>query len=253
MALVTRNGLWLSRKGPALPDPLDPAGALPDGALRAVPYDGLLQAMAQGEMRLEATADVVMYSGGSNVLLGAGGAPGVVAVGSNSVVVNAAALAVLGPLVVVGVTDGASNTAGGEAALDGAGLQLASDLDASDAYEKSLRWRAGEALARAGRGGLATALAPGAASNAPLWEALGGGHLRVTAPGRATAAGVAFGPGAVVSYGLVVDQLEMLELYKRATDGLGGETFQRLLQAGSTLAGRALTLADLPTSVNPYY
>ena len=57
-----------------------------------------------------------------------------------------------------------------------------------------------------------------------------------------------------MSCGLVVNSQEQLEVYKRATDGLGGETFQRFLQVGSTGAlGRALTLAGLPTSVNPYF
>lgn len=273
MAVVAQQGLWLSRAGTFAQDPLTVQIARAGGSSSSISsgssnYTGLVQAMASGEMRFASGSNLQLYSAASNVLLGAGGLSNVVVVHSNLVLLNADAL-VQGDLrlrgclrstpapevnvqnTVVRLGFAASNEAAPagspEPALHGAGILLESDADASNVYEKSLRWRAGQRVGQ-GAAGLVSA---GGASNGPCWEFRGGG-LRLTAPVRAPGrAGVAHSNTVgEVSYGLHINEREELVLYKRWTvpgSNASAEFLQNVFTFGST--GAPFTQ---PTSPNPF-
>ena len=245
MALIARNGVWLTRREFAA-DPLLPGvhGALGE----RIAYDGLVQAIATGEMRLASTSNLQVYSATSNVLLGAGGMNNVISVSSNLVQINAD-VHIRGTLEAflsteINLQDKVMRLAypevGSEALitdqyLDGSGIMLADKLVGN--YEKSIKWHAAAGL------GASAFVARGGASNESFWEVRGGG-LRMTTPQRAAGRG-----GGEVSYGMHINEKEELEMYKRWTDGSGREYTQRVFTFGSA------TPTDMPTPVsrNPFY
>jgi hypothetical protein len=245
MALIARNGVWLTRREFAA-DPLLPGV---HGALgQRIAYDGLVQAIATGEMRLASTSNLQVYSALSNVLLGAGGMSNVISVSSNLVQINAD-VHIRGTIEAflsteINLQDKVMRLAypevGSEASitdqyLDGSGIMLADQLVGN--YEKSIKWRTAAGM------GTAAFVARGGASNESFWEVRGGG-LRMTTPKRASGRG-----GGEVSYGMHINEKEELEMYKRWTDGSGREYTQRVFTFGSA------TPADMPTPVsrNPFY
>ena len=208
MALLAHRGLWLTRSGFAR-DPMTPAAFAPDAML----HDGLVQAMATGDLRLACASNLQLYSSAHNVLLGAGGMSNVVSVSSNLVEIRGDVL-VLGSLDAVATTelhvrdkllrigyDGGGGVVP-DVALDGAGIELGGGAPAAAGvpasyYEHSFRWR------RAAGAGLGAMLTPGGASNEPFWELRGGG-LRLTTPCRAA------GGSGEVSYGMHINDREEL-------------------------------------------
>lgn len=241
MALVAQNGLWLTREGFAR-DPLTPGAA---GGPQGVLYDGLVQAMASGELRLAAGSNLQVYSAASNVVLGAGGVADVVTVRADGVDIRGA-VRVLGTIDAISSSDllvrdklvrvshEASSCNLPDDVLDGAGVALGS---AAQRYERSLRWRRG-----LGASAEAAALAVGATSNEGFWELRGGG-LRLSAPRRAD------GGAGQVSYGMHINEREELVMYKAWSPSPGEPlVYQRVFTFGSTAQPLAL-----PTSANPYY
>jgi hypothetical protein len=150
MALVARNGVWLTRTG-ILPDG---AGRLPAG----MDVSGVVQAIADGNIRFASSNNVQLYSAASNITLGCSGLPDVLRVEAGRV--DAAALR---------VRDGSLGLAGS----NGSGIAL----DSTDgiATERHVRWRA--------------------SAEGPCWEMAGGG-LRLTAspnPSSSSGRSVSFG------------------------------------------------------------
>ncbi len=251
MALVTRNGLWLTRQAPqeGFQDPFtrhffDHASPW-IGRTSPIPPDGLVQAMASGAMRLAAGSNVQLYSAESNVLLGAQGVSNVLLVSSNAVTIHGdlrvrgavdavttTELFVRDKIVRVAVPQSASALVA-ESDLDSAGLALA-----AGAYDKALLWRQG------GAGALSVG------RSAPYWEAVGG-MLRLTLPARADAAKTA--AGGRVGYAFAINAQEQLEIYKHWTDAVGGdERSMRVLCAGPPMAAAGAAGPSLPSSTNPY-
>ena len=242
MALVARNGLWITRAGAQVADPyslaFSPLAPTPPTPLT---YDGMVQAIASGEMRLAAGSNILLYSASSNVQIGAQGVANVFTISSNAVTVE-------GDLRVRGVVDALSTSElhvsdkvvrlaiptpqsaiVAEADLSGAGVAIA-----PGAYAKSLLWNVGS------EGGRAAAML---SNDASYWE-LSGGALRVTLPTRADAAKAA--AGGAVSYALRINAQEQLEIVKFWTDATGGPLKrQRVFSAGATASNAAL-----PTSAS---
>jgi hypothetical protein len=239
MALVARNGIWLTRSTQFASDPFSPlAVQTPFGT------DGLVQAIASGEMRLAAASNVQLYASLSNVLLGAQGTSNVLSVGSNAVTI-------FGDLRVHGTMDTVSSTllhlndkvvqvsvpgAPGdhvmvsEADLDGSGLAVA-----PGAYEKSVLWNAGAAFLRS--------------SNTPYWQ-VRGGALRVVVPARSNAGLTE--AGGETGFQLGINDNEEVELLKTWKDGaVGALHAQRIMTWGCEDAPASLE-ALLPKSTNPY-
>lgn len=202
---------------------------------------GLIEAVAAGDLRLStpgeavlaAQAAVAMRVGGAQVL--SVRAAGVEVQGSVTVAgdvnvqgtlntVNTTELAVQDKVVRVARPSGGAGVT--EAFLDGAGLLV--EPPATDAVERSLRWRRG-------RLGVAALGGPGGASNEPCWEVRGAG-LRLT---RARDAQL----DAEVSYGLRVNEREELEFYKRWTGAGGQEGFVRLGALGRAAPAPAAAAA----------
>lgn len=263
MALVAHAGLWLTRQTqPRLyADPfskqLSPAApglALPFGT------DGLVQAMASGEMRLAACSNVQLYASLSNVLIGAQGSSNVISVGSNTVTIQ-------GNLRVVGSVDTVSSTelrlvdkivhvavpTEGVAAikdvdLDASGLMVTS-ATAVMGQAKSVLWRLGGATTG---DPTVTPAAWLASYQAPRWELRGGG-LRITVPSRSNTAQAA--AGGELMCAITFNSNEDVEMTRLWTNASGASAkAQRVLAFGYSAPGGAKpTLAQLlPTSANPY-
>ena len=244
MALLARTGVWLTRRGMAT-DPFLPNPAL---GVAGVKYDGLVQAIASGEMRLSSASNLQIFASSANVLVGAGGQSNVLLVGSNLLVINAN-VQVRGSVdsytsTEVNLQDkvlrlacpSPSNLPVDDTYLHGSGLVIADGTYALSNYAKSMRWN------MAAGTGAKSMLAVGGASNEPYWELRGGG-LRLTTPLRAS--------GAVgeVSFGMHINHREELEMYKRSFDAVtGAETYQRVFTFGSA-AGTFAT----PTSRNVFF
>jgi hypothetical protein len=244
MALVAHNGLWLTRQGFA-PDPLHPLspGVSPVGP-QGVLHDGIVQAMASGELRLAAGSNLQIYSAMGGVKMGAGTVTDVVTIRQDGVDVRGS-LRILGTLDAVASSDlqvrdklvrvsheGAGCNLSDEV-LDGSGIALGSD---AQLYERSVRWRKG--LAESAQD---ASMAPGATSNAGFWEVMGGG-LRITCPTKAD-------PNRRVSYGMHINEQEELVMYKAWSAAPDKPmAYQRVFTFGSTS-----TPLQLPTSSNPYF
>ena len=208
------------------------------------PSDGLLEAVAAGDLRLVTASNAVLVASGDITMSAAGrevarlGAQGLVVHGDLSVdgVVNTVSTSELHVAdTLVRLARPLSNSPPPlEAYLEGAGVLLEPPL--GDAVERSLRWRRG-ALGAAALG------KAGGASNEPFWEARGGG-VRLS---RARA--VPFAPSGEVAFGLRVNEGEELEVYKRWTDASGGASrvtrvaaFGREPSAGKAYPPPALSL-----------
>ena len=244
MALIARNGVWLTRK-PFADDPFASVGA---PTQNRVAYDGLVQAIASGEMRLASASNMQIYSSTSNVLLGAGGMSNVISVRSNIVEINAdvrirgavesylsTEINLQDKVMRLAYPDKGAEASVSDAYLDGSGIVLANEVMGN--YEKSIRWRASAGL------GAGAFVARGGASNESFWELRGGG-LRLSTPKRAA------GGTGEVSYGMHINEKEELEMYKRWTDGAGHEYFQRVFTFGG---GTLPSDMPVPVSKNPFY
>jgi hypothetical protein len=263
MALIARNGVWLTRATAPVPD-----GSLVQsvvGSTWPLSSDGLVQAIASGEFRMTAGSNMQLYSALSNVQLGAQGSSNTLTVTSNAVeirgqlrirgtvdAISTSDLSVQDKVVRVSVPSpiAPATTAPqlSELDLDASGLALA-----PGAYEKSMLWRVG--------GQQGTALVLPSTENAyseafalPRWDAVGGA-LRMTIPSRCNAAMAA--AGGTVGYGFTINAREELELIKYWTDAsTGAEKAQRVWCVGGGAASVSPIDAGedalLPTSVNPY-
>jgi hypothetical protein len=240
MALIARNGLWLTRKGFAS----DPFSFTTGGVAGRLEYDGLVQAIASGEMRLASASNMQVYSANSNVLLGAGGMSNVISVRSNLVEINAnvhirgavesymsTEINLQDKVMRLAFPDVGSEATINDAYLDGSGISLADELVGN--YEKSIKWHSAAGI------GASAFVAKGGTSNESFWELRGGG-MRLTTPKRAAGRG-----NGEVSYGMHINEREELEMYKRWTDGSGHEFFQRVFTFGSAMP------ADMPTPMSP--
>lgn len=190
MSLIARNALWFSRGGGD-----DVPASLPNDPPAG---EGLIQAIAGGAMRLVGAANITMHSTASNVTIGAYGAPNVVTVGSNSVIINGnvyirggieslttVELVVQDKVVrIARPLDNAPQLSDEE--LKGAGIVVDGGRG-GDADEKSIRWM------------------PPYANHPARWKVGGGGiHVERT-----------FDQGArTVSYGLQVNDREELEIVR---------------------------------------
>ncbi len=256
MALVARNGLWLTRGGVAAADPFAPH------QLTSVPfgYDGLVQAMATGEMRLAAASNVQVYASTSNVLLGAQGTSNVLSVGSNAVTIT-------GDLRVYGTMD---TIASSEMHLQDKVVRVAvlppeqvaaqptlqvrdADLDASGlaiasgSFGKAVLWRAG-ALSNAGSNPALLTAELLASSNAPYWQLQGGG-LRFGVAARSNAGLTAAGGG--LGCALTFNADEEIEVYKVWSESSADAVcMQRIMVWAMSDPVNADTL--WPQSTNPY-
>lgn len=244
MALVARNGLWLSRV------PL--YGSNATNALRT---DGVVEAVASGRLTLSSLGgEVCLSSRSSNVVIGAGGNASAITVSSNAVVIDAD-LRVLGVLETVNTNDlnvadvlisvaYGSLPSDATAVTDGAGL-LVGTGPATDgkASERSIRWRAGLSPLSADPSVVAPSSA-GGASNAGCWD-VRGGSLRLTSASSSRE----------VSYGLRVNELSELELFKRVQPlpaSVASVASYRRVACFGGVASTAGAL-QLPTSVNPWF
>jgi hypothetical protein len=233
MAYLSRGGLWLTSTGSS----------------NAARTDGILQAVAKGEMRLSSTAADVFVSaqGASNaVRIGAGGLTDVLSVGSNLVVVNADLqvrgtidrtfandLYVKDVVICVGVGDSGTGLTAPSAVVDGAGLVVGDAEVAGSAagvpHETSVRWR---------RAATASNALPSA-----CWDLRAGQDacVRLTRP-RPSAA-----PGVELSYGLRTNARDELELFRATAGPVAGvdATYRRLVcfsGARGTTTGTGITL-----------
>lgn len=251
MALVARNGLWLTRASPAVE------------TASAVRTSGLIEALATGEMRFASTGDnMYIASLTSNVVIGSFGTPDVITVGSNTVTVNAD-LQVVGTVQTVHTADlyvqdyvvsvACGALPGDSASTDGAGVIVGapSNFDGTP-DERSVRWRAGQVAGTVA----SVASAPGGASNGPGWD-VRGGWLRLTATVPGSQGGQPWAGAAVdreVSYGFRVNELDEMELFKRtlpsACNNDDGAASYRCVVAFGGSAGA--TGVPLPKSYNPW-
>jgi hypothetical protein len=219
MALVARNGLWLTKGVPA------------DAQLRAT---GIVEAVATGQLRLASLASTVAFD--------AGGQASVLTIGSNSVVVNANLdvrgavnniqtndLFVRDRLICVANGDGLAAAAD---LTDGAGVLVGGAATEGTSNEVSVRWHK-----------------PAAAGAQPVWD-LSGGALRIsrTMPG-----------GVVVSYALQISDAAELEVTRRTAPFAAAESaakYQRVAVFGRPATGAeaasGASAIVLPTSTNPF-
>lgn len=256
MALVARNGIWLTRSPATAVDPfsaqLNAAGSSASQVPVPFGYDGLVQAMASGEMRFAAASNVQLYASSSNVLIGAQGTSNVISVGSNAVTIHGN-LRVLGTMdtissselhlvdkvIMLAVPEGSSAASAtsacniDEAQLDGAGIRAA-----GSGYAKALLWQQGLG---------SNAFLSGC--NAPHWR-LFGGALGLTVPARSNTAQTA--SGGSVGCALRFGRQEQVELHKTWKDqSAAAEKSQRLLTLTCGEPGGDLE-TWMPRSSNPY-
>ena len=245
MALVARNGLWLTRS------------EAPPPSLRT---DGIVEAVASGKLTLSSLGDNVYLSSlTSNVVIGANGSAGVITVTSNQVIINAD-LQVLGTVDTIHTNDlhiadrllnvaSMSAVTDAPSATDGAGILVGcAALTDGAANERSIRWRAG--LSPLSTDASATEPMQGGSSNAGCWD-VRGGCLRITASVLGVpATGM---PAREVSYGLRVNESDELEMFKRVLPSGSNETaasYRRVVCFGGAAAPSGAL--QLPTSRNPW-
>lgn len=250
MALVSPNGLWLTRANPV-------------NNLRT---DGLIEAMATGSLTLSSTRDIVSITSlTSDVILGGAGNPGTVTIGSNMTTIN-------GDLTLNGEID---ILYANDVVLTNRVISVASDVNSNDAYfangagiviadsqaigtddERSIVWRSGISDNFYG-----TALTvDGAASNMGSWEV--NGALRITVPVPATSNAYpanknggmqpGYEVGRLVSYGFRVNRYDEFELFKRVlpfscNNDERGASYRVVARFGGAAGPDAISL---PTSVN---
>lgn len=259
MAFVAQNGFWLTRDGFA-PDPLNSNN---NPLLGGVLYDGVVQAIAAGELRLASGNELQVYSGDSNIRLGAGGVTDVMTVRPDGVDIQGT-LRVLGSIDAlmssellvrdklvrvchVAPEQGQGQGQGQEPELsvdvaDGAGLAVGGE---SQPVERSVRWRRAHLAAHSSP----PECSPEPAATQGVWEVRGGG-LRL-APASASNAPAE----QEVAYSMHINERDELVIYKVVTrrrllaPDAATTTYQRVFTFGGTTT-EPLTL---PTSRNPYY
>lgn len=224
MALVMRNGLWLTKTAPA-------------DALLPPRSTGMIEAVATGQLRLASLS--------SNVSVDAGGQLGVITVGSNSVVIQANLdvrgaitaietndLYVRDQLICVASTDLPYSTGEKKEDLtDGAGLLVGNSASDTTPSEVSLRWHK-----------------PAATGQQPVWEMMGG-CLRLTRVLPST--------GDHVSFSFSVSDAGELEVTRRTAPFGSTEAtakYQKVATYGRPATGTrpASSGIVLPTTPNPY-
>ena len=224
MALVARNGLWLTK-------------AVPDDASLFPRASGMIEAVATGRLRLASLS--------SSVSVDAGGQLNVITVGSNSVVLQANLdvrgtinatqtndLYVRDRLICVANMDLPYGV--GEAPVDltdGAGLLVGNSESEATPSEVSMRWHK-----------------PAVAGRQPVWELIGG-CWRLTRVLPST--------GDSVSYSFTISDSGELEVSRRTAPFGADEVaakYQHVAVYGRPATGArpASTGISLPTSVNQF-
>ena len=224
MALVARNGLWLTK-------------AAPDDSLLPPRSTGMIEAVATGQLRLASLQ--------SKVTIDAGGQSGVLTVGSNSLYL-AGNLDVRGAItatqtndlyvrdriICVASTDMPySDGEVQEDLTDGAGIVIGNSESEATPSEVSLRWHK-----------------PAAQGQQPVWELIGG-CWRLTRVLPST--------GDLVSYSFTISDTGELEITKRSSpfgEAEASAKYQRVTSYGRPTTGQqpASDRIVLPTSVNPF-
>lgn len=254
MALVSPNGLWLTRANPVNAN-----------SLRT---DGLIEAMATGKLTLSSTSDIVKITSlTSDVILGGEGNSNTVTIGSNLTTIKgdvdingtvdflyANDVVVLNK--VINVVSGA-NSNDGSIAADGAGILLADPDTIGKVDERSFVWRSGISSNFHGT----SLTAQGGSSNQGCWE-VNGGALRITMPVPATSNAYpinsnggqqpGFTVGRDVSYGFRVNRYDEMELFKRVlpfscNQNEAGASYRVVARFGGAAGPNAISL---PTSFN---
>jgi hypothetical protein len=249
MALVSTNGLWLTRA---------------NNSNSLVRTDGVIEAMATGALTLSSTGNIVSITSlTSDVILGGAGNPDTVSIGSNMTTFHGdLTMDVLYANDVV-VTNKVINLSSGAGsndathAVDWSGILLADPNSLYGIDERSIVWRAGLDSNFYG----VSLTANGAASNQGCWDVTGGA-LRITMPVLATSNAYpmnsnggqqpGFAVGRDVSYGLRVNSYDEIELFKRVlpfscNNNEAGASYRVVARFGGAAGPNAISL---PTSYN---
>ena len=252
MALVSPNGLWLTRANPVT-------------HLRP---DGLIEAMATGSLTLTSTGDIVSITSlTSDVILGGAGNPDTVTIGNNMTTINSD-LTINGTVDVLYANEvvmtnktinivSSANANDGSSTVNGAGILLADPDTIGETDERSIAWRSGISSNFYG----ISLTAEGGASNEGAWE-VRGGALRVTMPVPATSNAYPANsnggqqPGHEVdrdvSYGFRVNKYDEMVLFKRVlptscNQNEAGASYRVVAKFGGAAGPNAISL---PKSYN---